>query len=304
MAGNESAEVRGMHKRPLPSTCITLASTEGQQRFTQALLSAHARTFFALVSSVDTQAEPAFCGLSSITVTLNALNVDPLRTSLGPWRFWRESLLQCCVDFDSVRQRGISLKQAAYLARCNGAATKMRYALSDTVQYAPDATVEDGWSECSRCEAFRTLRRASSDAQAALALQEEWHSIGGEGTIDEFRKDVIESCTHLVCEDAGTPDSVVIASYSRAVLGQTGSGHFSPIGAYDDSTDSVLILDTARFKYPAHWVNTELLFHSMTEVDESTGKQRGWIRAFQQHARLKQHCCSSDNTCSSNRARS
>jgi Phytochelatin synthase len=32
------------------------------------------------------------------------------------------------------------------------------------------------------------------------------------------------------------------------VLGQTGSGHFSPIAGYHAATDSVLILDVARFK--------------------------------------------------------
>lgn len=38
------------------------------------------------------------------------------------------------------------------------------------------------------------------------------------------------------------------ASYHRGVLGQTGHGHFSPISAYHEDTDSVLVLDVARFK--------------------------------------------------------
>ena len=37
-------------------------------------------------------------------------------------------------------------------------------------------------------------------------------------------------------------------------LGQTGDGHFSPIGGYDAASDQVLLLDVARFKYPPHWV--------------------------------------------------
>ena len=40
----------------------------------------------------------------------------------------------------------------------------------------------------------------------------------------------------------------VVASYDRRSLGQTGTGHFSPIAAYEKSSDSVLILDVARFK--------------------------------------------------------
>jgi len=49
----------------------------------------------------------------------------------------------------------------------------------------------------------------------------------------------------------GRPDGsfeFVVASYDRRTLGQTGTGHFSPIAAIDDETDSVLVLDVARFK--------------------------------------------------------
>lgn len=42
--------------------------------------------------------------------------------------------------------------------------------------------------------------------------------------------------------------SVVIVSYSRRGLNQTGTGHFSPIGGYHEGKDLVLIMDVARFK--------------------------------------------------------
>ena len=69
---------------------------------------------------------------------------------------------------------------------------------------------------------------------------------------------------------------VLVCSYNRKTLGQTGSGHFSPIGAYDPETDHVLILDVARFKYPPHWVLLETLFESMRTNDASTGQPRGY----------------------------
>jgi glutathione gamma-glutamylcysteinyltransferase len=40
----------------------------------------------------------------------------------------------------------------------------------------------------------------------------------------------------------------MVTSYSRKVLGQTGDGHFSPVGGYCAQEDMVLILDVARFK--------------------------------------------------------
>jgi Phytochelatin synthase len=71
--------------------------------------------------------------------------------------------------------------------------------------------------------------------------------------------------------------SVLLASYDRTVLGQTGSGHFSPITAYDPVSDSVLIMDTARFKYGSHWVQLSLLANAMKPIDPDSGRSRGFI---------------------------
>ena len=66
-------------------------------------------------------------------------------------------------------------------------------------------------------------------------------------------------------------------SYSRKALNQTGDGHWSPVGAYEEMTDMVLILDQARFKYNAHWVPLESLYHAMDTIDIATGKKRGFF---------------------------
>lgn len=58
-------------------------------------------------------------------------------------------------------------------------------------------------------------------------------------------------------------DQPIIANFSRETLNQTGTGHFSPIGAYNQEHDMVLILDTARFKLPAFWTKLPLLWKSI-----------------------------------------
>lgn len=68
-----------------------------------------------------------------------------------------------------------------------------------------------------------------------------------------------------------------VCNYSRKVLGQTGDGHFSPVAAWDRETDSVLIMDVARFKYPPHWVPASLLYEAMLPYDASTSRPRGWL---------------------------
>ena len=100
---------------------------------------------------------------------------------------------------------------------------------------------------------------------------------GSDSTVDEFRKVVKRICTSLSPSDCTHPTSFLIVSYTRKVIGQTGTGHFSPVGAYDEASDSVLLLDTARFKYGPHWVKLELLFEALIPLDPSTGKSRGYM---------------------------
>lgn len=44
--------------------------------------------YFHLAEQYSTQGHPAFCGIGSLTVALNALLVDPLRVWKGVWRWY------------------------------------------------------------------------------------------------------------------------------------------------------------------------------------------------------------------------
>ena len=67
----------------------------------------------------------------------------------------------------------------------------------------------------------------------------------------------------------------LVANYDRRALGQTGGGHISPLAAYDPDHDRVLILDVARYRYPAVWVATPDLWRAIRSVDTSSGRSRG-----------------------------
>jgi len=74
----------------------------------------------------------------------------------------------------------------------------------------------------------------------------------------------------------------VVVCYSRRELGQTGDGHFSPLGAWDAVSDRVLILDVARFKYRPHWVLVAELWRAMdTREVTASGhtNRRGFVVA-------------------------
>jgi len=54
--------------------------------FQEALLEGNMECFFPLIEQFTTQAEPAFCGLGTLAMVLNALEVDP-------GRVWK---VRCC----------------------------------------------------------------------------------------------------------------------------------------------------------------------------------------------------------------
>ncbi|GAB1543863.1 hypothetical protein NUACC21_65390 [Scytonema sp. NUACC21] len=213
-------ETNGFYRRPLPSPLISFSSPEGKQIFTEALALGGMEGYFALAEQFHTQSEPAYCGLGTLVVVLNALSIDPGRIWKGLWRWYSEEILDCCLQLPVIKQQGITLDQFACLARCNGARVELeRY---------------------------------------------------GNRTIEEFR----EALRKATASEQGLH---MVVSYSREVLGQTGDGHFSPIGGYHPERDLVLILDVARFKYPSHWVPLSLVWDALAPVDPATGKPRGYI---------------------------
>ncbi len=73
------------------------------------------------------------------------------------------------------------------------------------------------------------------------------------------------------------PPSAVGLNFHRSGLGEVGGGHMSPIGAYDETTDSFLLLDVSRYKYPAVWASTSALFAAMNTTDGASNLSRGWL---------------------------
>ncbi len=93
---------------------------------------------------------------------------------------------------------------------------------------------------------------------------------GSDLTVPELRK--------LIKSSLGNRYQRIMVDFDRKSLNQLGSGHFSPIGAYDSKSDSVLILDVAKFKYPPFWVKTSDLLASLNTIDPDSKKSRGIVQ--------------------------
>eukprot|EP01119_Soliformovum_irregulare_P023096 TRINITY_DN8004_c0_g1_i3.p1 TRINITY_DN8004_c0_g1~~TRINITY_DN8004_c0_g1_i3.p1 ORF type:complete len:276 (-),score=32.31 TRINITY_DN8004_c0_g1_i3:465-1292(-) len=207
------------YKRPLPSHLISFSSPAGKTLFREAMEAGDMEAYWTLAEQFNTQTEPAYCGLTTLSMVLNALSIDPKRLWKGPWRWFSEDLLDCCYPLEEIKKHGITFDQFENLAICNGA----------------------------EITSFKSP------------------------TFDEdfFRQKVREACKK--------GDAHLVASFSRGILGQTGDGHFSTIAGYHEAKDMVLMMDTAKFKYPAFWCHLPLLREAMVPVDKLTSQPRGFF---------------------------
>jgi len=174
------------YQRKLPETCVAFASRQGKKIFKSALESNGMKCFYNLIEQHHTQTEPAYCGVSTLVMILNALAVDPGQHWKGPWRWYSEKMLNCCVDMEDIKTGGITLRDFHCLALCQG--------LSVDVQYC---------DEKASLQSFR-------EAVKRVCIE----SSSSDNSGDEF-------------DSEKQPLEVMAISYSRAVLKQTGSGHFS-----------------------------------------------------------------------------
>jgi len=190
------------------------------------------------------QSDPAFCGITTLVMVLNAMGVDPNVRWKGGWRFYGSEdviLNNCCLSAERIRRAGVTLEEFRLLSKCQGLRVDMKRPFNPEHNHASGPVVHHP-SRPSECQ-----------------------------SLEVFRQDIEEVLS--------TPNSlsVIVSSFSRAALGQTGDGHFSPIAAFHRESDQVLVLDVARFKYSPFWVKIEALYHAMQPKDSATKRPRGWF---------------------------
>jgi glutathione gamma-glutamylcysteinyltransferase len=220
--------VYSVNKRVLPEQLTAMSSPEGRKLLIEALAGNAAESYWPLMEHFINQSDPAFCGVTTLIMVLNAMCVDPHVRWRGGWRYYgsEEVLLgRCCLSSERIRRVGVTMEEFRLLGKCHGLSIQLKRPHGDDIEYS----------------------------------------------IEEFRRDV-----QSILSDAKS-NSMLVVSFSREYLGQTGDGHFSPLAAYHEASDKVLLLDVARFKYAPYWVTIQDLYDSMAPLDPVTQKSRGWF---------------------------
>ena len=107
-------------------------------------------------------------------------------------------------------------------------------------------------------------------AETLTVLGVKAKSIAGDTLTDEGLRTLLQKAL-------GGDGQFVLANYLRANLGQVGGGHWSVLAAFDAQTDSVLILDVAKYKYSPVWVGISTLRQAIATLDTTSNKSRGLV---------------------------
>lgn len=231
----------------LPAPLVDVRGPEGQARLRDCTDCTNYPDISAKFMSQVTQ---SFCGVASSAIVLNASDSGraqrPVTAPYEPFPFYTQ-----CNLFNAQAQRGLPIEhvlhEGATLAQIRFLLEQQPTATGVACHHAgnsDEGMVEDGGVP--DCQVASSREQFVAEARRALAY----------------------------------PGAHVIINFSRVALlhpDQNGHGHFSPLAAYHEPSDSFLVMDVARYKYPPFWATSTDLWNAMMAVDASSGRARGYI---------------------------
>lgn len=91
----------------------------------------------------------------------------------------------------------------------------------------------------------------------------------GEISHSEFIDDVINTTFDQ--------KTYMLVNFYRPSVGQVGGGHITPVAAYHNSQNQVLLMEVVPHKFSSFWVHEATLFSAMKELDKRLNQSRGYL---------------------------
>lgn len=228
---------------------VDWSSEEGMKKMST---SRHKVDFFKLSNYFESQSNDIYCGPASAVIVLNALRLRKSNVKIAKdftvLNNTERSFLP--KDFDATYEK--YTQRSVFNVKKGEAKAKL-----DVLGRPSKNGKKD----------FGFQIRQLNQLLMAHGLKTQLRVVSKEKKESEIKRDLIENLK--------TPGDYVLINYKRQALGQKGGGHFSPLGAYDEKTDSFLIMDVNPNNAPWVWVSTKELISAMRTFD--TIENRGYI---------------------------
>jgi len=217
--------------------------------------SAYKNDFYQLANFYQAQINPIYCSSASALIIKNAL-------------FYNEIPSQKSAEI--IKPNGESIRYNLYSSQeefFNNETDKIK--ARDVIKYRkpriinlPNGSINEDFDPGLNLSDFAKILKTHK-IRNKIYYQEDTK----ETSIEEFRiilKKILNDKTHFI-----------IANFNGKVFGNQTGGHFSPIVAYDEASDSVLVLDVALYKNPWYWVEVADLVKAMNNPDGD--QPRGYL---------------------------
>jgi hypothetical protein len=199
--------------------------------------------FFALAQQFEPQKNMTFCGVTSAVIVLNALRVHNADCHKPHMRFARDE------EADAGRPPESSLRLRRYTQDNLFDLPGVRDIKhpDQLVGIPAEGETEKPENGVNLEETAQMLRLAGVRVRIRPGASPSFDA-------SKAKAEMIAALS--------TRGRHVIVNYGRAALGQTGFGHFSPLGAYDAESDSFLVLDVNATKRAWVWAPADRLLGS------------------------------------------
>ena len=214
---------------------------EGQTRLAR---SSYKNDFFQLADNFQPQANPLYCGIASSVIVLNAMRLNRnevpsqrslevvVPSSMGGGRLqYREYSQMTLLD---ERTEPVKARVVIELKNAGDGAGKIQ----------PGLTLAQLKGILEAYHARVVLHYVDTDSEDAIR---------------SFRKDL-----KAVLTDS---ERFLVVNFKGKALGTSTDGHISPVAAYDEQSDSVLVLDVAGHRNPWYWAPAADLYGAMHTLD-------------------------------------
>ena len=233
---------------PRPAALLEWESSESVERFSR---SSHKTDFFPLSNHFISQDNSIFCGPVSSAIVLNALRLGK-----------REGLPR---DRSSIAE-----DEMAWL---------WKGADPFYGKYTPNNVLSERTKTRLEVLGKPILIKGKTRSDFGLQLSQLARVLRNHGlkVVTRVVGDGADAAAirHEIAANLASGDDYVLVNYARKALGQKGGGHISPLGAYDEASDSFLIMDVNPNRAGWVWVRSDELIAAMRTFD--TVENRGYL---------------------------
>ena len=211
------------------------------------------KDFYQLVNFFEPQINPLYCSIATGTILLNALNYGNIPSQKDGEVQKPEVAGNNIIEFHLYSQNGFLNNKTDKIKKREVIRYEVATIINDKEVYDAGLSITDFSKILSKAYGLKVnityVKKSDSES------------------IDNFR----QTLKKYLIEDR----RFVVVNFDGKILNLATRGHVSPIAAYDEESDSVLVLDVALHKTQWYWAPLEKLYAAMNTMDNEA--YRGYL---------------------------